>query len=172
MTSHLSSGKKLMDSNMTGFDYHGYRLTPVYQQIDPPLAQQIMDLWKRNKVIADPNEIQRRVADVVYTAQAPTGELVGVSTVYIGALTKNNVYFFYRMFIQADHRRAGMMRRLTEATRYYLQKTPLKNKPLGMIIVTENTKLMKEGMRRMFERHGYVYMGRTPRNLDMWKADF
>jgi hypothetical protein len=157
--------------DMDIIDYYGYRLTPVYRRIDTGLAQQIMDFWKGNRAIDDPIELKRRVAEVVYVALAPGGELIGISTVYIAYLD-DKPYYFYRMFIQDNHRRAGMMRQITRATYDYLQQLPVENKPLGMIIVTENSKLMREGVRRMLVRHGCIYLGKTPRNLDMWKADF
>lgn len=156
---------------MTIINYHGYQLMPVYRQVDTMLGEQIMDLWKRNQAIDDPNELKRRVTDVVYIARAPDGELIGVSTVYIANLL-DNYYFFYRMFIHVNHRRTGMMRRIVEATRYYLEELQIENKPLGMIIVTENPKLMREGVRQMLVRHGYIYLGKTPQNMDMWKAEF
>ncbi len=45
-------------------------------------------------------------------------------------------------------------------------------KPAGMLIVTEIPKLMRPGMRRSFQRHGYLYRGKTPRGLDRWLAPF
>lgn len=44
--------------------------------------------------------------------------------------------------------------------------------PAGMLIVTENRKLMRPGLKRLLERHGYEYRGRERRGLDVWLARF
>ena len=40
----------------------------------------------------------------------------------------------------------------------------------GMLIVAENSKLMRPGIKRYFERRGYLYRGRTGRGLNLWLA--
>jgi hypothetical protein len=161
-----------MEISMQPIDYHGYTLTPVYQSINDRLTEQIIHFWQRNNAIPDPAERRRRVADVVYTIHTASGELVGVSTVYVSKLQGDGPSYFYRMFIQAEHRQPGMMRHITNATRDLLQGLRIPNKPGGMIIITENQKLMRPGLRRMLQRHGYRYLGQTPQQLDVWKAVF
>jgi hypothetical protein len=77
------------------------------------------------------------------------------------------------MFLRCEHRRPHLMREGTNAARDFLRgfRHPHAN-PAGMLIVTENRKLMRPGMKRYLERHGYQYRGRDPRGLDVWLAQF
>lgn len=152
--------------------YYGYRLVPVYLRVDLTLARQIIALWVRNGAIDDPVEIKRRLTDVAYVVVAPNGGMMGGSLVYLQNLTGNAPCYFYRMFIQPNHRRPQMMARLTVATRDYLQRLALDNGARGVVIVTENRKLMREGMRRLLARIGFRYPGLSPQGVDMWRADF
>ena len=153
-------------------DYHGYRLINVYQRITPEQCEEVIRFWQKNNAISDLDELQRRTSQVVFMVRDPQEQVCGISTVYIQNLTPGNPYYFYRMFIQPMDRISGMMRVITESTRHYLHHATLPNKPLGMIIVTENQKLMREGMKRMFTRHNYEYMGLSPKGLDMWRVNF
>ena len=153
-------------------DFHGYSLISVYRSINVKLGNEIIDFWRCNNAIGDLTEAQRRVADVVYIIRAPDNSLAGISSVYIADVNPNEPYYFYRMFIQPNYRRPGMMRKVTEVTGSYLKALDLFNKPAGLVIVTENPKLMRPGMRRVITRLGYEYMGKTKQNLDLWKSDF
>jgi len=42
----------------------------------------------------------------------------------------------------------------------------------GIVLITENPKLMARGGRRKLERLGWTYVGRGPRGRDAWKIDF
>jgi hypothetical protein len=44
--------------------------------------------------------------------------------------------------------------------------------PDGMLLVTENRKLMRPGMRKLFTRHGYHYWGRNAKGEDVWAVEF
>lgn len=154
---------------MERIKYYDYTLTPVYRQVDDAIADEIIRFWERNNAIPDPAERKRRVTDVVYTIRTNDGKLVGISSVYIGKVGEETGYF-YRMFIEPSHRRPGMMRHITNSTRDYLKQLSIPNKPGNMVIVTENPKLMRPGLRRMLRSNGYVYLGKTPQQLDVWKA--
>jgi hypothetical protein len=77
------------------------------------------------------------------------------------------------MFLHPADRVPFLMRAVTNATRDLLRGLPHPGGPVaGMLIETENRKLMRPGIRRYFERHGYLYRGRTGRGLDLWLAPF
>jgi len=44
--------------------------------------------------------------------------------------------------------------------------------PVGLLIVTENPKLMRPGMRKPFQRHGYRHAGKILRGSDLWVSPF
>lgn len=156
-----------------GYDYHGYAVEDVYQAIPPDLREEILDLWERNKVIPSREAAERRVDQVVLAIRNRAGEVAGVSTVYVGDFQQpGNAYYFYRMFIQPADRIPGLMRFVTLRTCDVMRERHVPGGPQGVIIVTENAKLMRPGMRRMFERNGYEYMGRGPKGHDAWRVLF
>lgn len=155
------------------YTYHGYRLYLVHGQTTPDLRREIVEFWQRNNALRAEQEIAQRANQVVFVIRNTTSEIVGVSTAYIGDfLQAGSRYYFYRMFIRPDDRVPGMMRFITLRTRDALQAEYAPGQPLGMVIVTENPKLMRPGMKRMFARNGFKYLGRGPRGNDLWLSAF
>lgn len=157
------------------YDYHGYTIYNVYHAVPAGLRDEIIDLWRRNRILPHPDEAERRVDEVVLVIRGPAGQIVGVSTVYIGDFQQpGNSYYFYRMFIQPADRIPGLMRFVALRTREILkaQHVPGTDGPQGVIHVNENQKLMRPGMKRMFERNGYEYLGRGPKGNDIWRYLF
>ncbi|OOZ39147.1 hypothetical protein BOW53_12660 [Solemya pervernicosa gill symbiont] len=152
--------------------FNDYTISTVYGSVDNTLRGEIIDFWSRNNAIGNPLETERRVQEVVCIARNPQGELAGLSTVYPGKLNGDNNYFFYRMFIQPTDRIPNMMRIITRTTRDYLNSAEIQNKPQGIAIVTENPKLMRKGMKKMFTEIGYHYLGKGPKGNDIWTFDF
>jgi len=114
-----------------------------------------------------------RCGDVVLVARNPDGEIVGVSSVYREHFRgAGEVYWFYRMFIRPPDRVPGMMRHMTALTRDHLRGLDVPDKPRGVIIVTENPKLMRRGMRRVLERLEFTYVGATAKGQDIWQLKF
>lgn len=105
---------------------------------------------------------------------AASGSLVGVSTVGLKPRpTDGRALYHFRMFLRREHRQPYLMRAVTNGTRDFLRafRHPSAD-PAGMLIVTENRKLMRAGIQRYLARHGYQYRGRGPRGLNVWLAPF
>jgi hypothetical protein len=66
-----------------------------------------------------------------------------------------------------------MMRKMTQETRCFLDDNPpLRGDACGMILCTENPKLMRPGVRQLFERSVWDYQGTDARGLDVWRYLF
>ena len=66
-----------------------------------------------------------------------------------------------------------LMWAVTDGTRDFLRDfTHPDALTAGLYLITENPKLMRPGMKRSFQRHGYVYRGKTVHGLDVWVAEF
>lgn len=154
-------------------DYHSYKLHNVYQKTTPDLRREIIAFWQRNNAIPDLREAERRVHEVVYLIRNPADVIVGVSSVYTArAGNPPASYYFYRMFIQPRDRSYAMMRLVIGMTRDFLRDEAPEPKPRGLVHVNENPKLMRRGIRRMFARHGYEFVGKTERGFDVWVYRF
>jgi hypothetical protein len=99
--------------------------------------------------------------------------VVGVSTIGLKPGPGGRSLYHFRMFLRPEHRQPCLMREVANGTRDFLRtfRHP-RAEPVGMLIVTENRKLMRAGIKRYLSRHGYDYRGRTPGRLDVWLARF
>ena len=74
--------------------------------------QSILDMWSRHGVVT-PEEAQRRIDQVVTVATAPTGEVVGVGTAYLGRNAQLRLdMWHYRTFVAPDFRMGYVARGL------------------------------------------------------------
>jgi len=145
----------------------------VYGSVSPDQQQRILDFWRRNNAIGNPQEAQQRVHQVVLIAEDENKQVVGVSTVYIQQYPGNmKHYFFYRMFIEPGSRVYGMMIFFTDKTYEFLRAYEMPNKPAGLVIITENRKLMRKGTSRALRRLGFEFIGKDQQQQDIWLGGF
>lgn len=155
------------------YTYNKYTITNVYGTVSAEQQQKILGFWQRNNAIGNPQEARQRIRQVVLIAENDDKQVVGVSTVYIELFQGNmKQYFFYRMFIDPADRVYGMMKFMVQITHETLKNIDLANKPDGMVVITENAKLMRKGMYRMLERGGMDYIGKDNRQQDIWYWSF
>jgi len=154
--------------------FHDYRLEAVYLAVGDPQREEIIRFWREQRAVLNPTEAERRSREVVFMVRDGAGELVGLSTVGLKRLPdEDRPYYAYRMFLRSQDRTPYLMRAVTNATRDFLRDFDHPQlRPAGMLIVTENRKLMRAGIRRYFERHGYRYRGRNRKGLDVWVVEF
>jgi len=153
--------------------FHDYRIAAVYGTVDDATCGELARFWLAERAVPSEERARSRCGDVVLISRNPDGEIVGVSSVYRERFRgAGDVYWFYRMFIRAADRVPGMMRFMTALTRDHLRDLEAQDKPRGVIIVTENPKLMRRGTRRTLERIGFTYVGATAKGQDIWRSDF
>ena len=153
--------------------YNKYTITNVYGTVTPEQSQRIINFWQRNNAIGNPQEVRQRVHQVVLMAEDADSQVVGVSTVYPHTFIVNmKNFFYYRMFIQPSDRVFGMMSSMTGDTYEFLKNHSMPNKPAGLVLVTENKKLMRKGMRKVIKGLGFVYIGEDNQQQDVWLGKF
>lgn len=155
------------------YQFGKHTVTNLYGRVKPMHAQKIIDFWRRNGALPAGAAAAERVHQVVCVAENAAGEVVGVNTVYRAPFgPQQEPYFAYRMFIQPADRVPGMMRFMTVKAYEILKDCEMDNKPAGIVIVTENEKLMRPGMRALLGRIGYEPVGTDHRGLDVWRQRF
>lgn len=155
--------------------FRDYAIGSVYGGISEALAAELVAFWRDNAAIGDPSEAARRVAEVVCIARNAAGEIVGVNSVYVGAFGHpDQLYYFYRMFVRERDRVRGLGARMTTAAVACLRDFAARRgaRVRGVVLVTENPKLMQRGARGLLTRLGWAYAGRGPLGRDVWKIDF
>jgi len=141
--------------------YNDYIIRFIYGETTQKIRTEVVDLWRKNRVISDPREAVRRALEVACTIRNFSGQLVGLSTLYIDSFrSPQERVFYYRMFIQPSDRINGMMMRVGVFTFDSISSYQMDEKPSGAIMVAENLKVAKEGMIRSIERRGrFNFMG-------------
>jgi hypothetical protein len=159
---------------MATIRHHDYRIEPVYQKLTESLRDEIIAFWMNNAAVWDSDEARERVDEVAVVVLGPTNKVVGVSSVFPAQFgADSEIYLNYRMFIQRSDRVPGLMKKVVKATRCYFDINPeLRHSARGMLIFAENPKVMRQGIRRMFERSVWEYAGQDQRGLDIWRYDF
>jgi hypothetical protein len=154
-------------------ELRGYRLTGVYGRLTSGERQAIVRMWIDAGVLP-PAEAQRRVAEVVVTAQDPGGSLAGVNTVYVAETPgAAGPYYFYRTYIRPAHRGVrGVPTAMLELALAVLRGHSHAPAPLGVVIVAENPKLMRESAMRRLRALGFTLLGRDARGCDVWCLRF
>lgn len=153
--------------------FRDYRLEPVFQATSQEQRLEAVAFWLAQGAIAQRQEAERRAFELVYLVRRPDGNLAGMSSVARQVAADGRRFFVYRMFLRPEDRAPYLMRAVTNASRDLLRDADAPEaKPAGMLIVAENPKLMRVGIRRWARRHGYQYRGQTPRGLDLWLAPF
>jgi len=152
--------------------FKGYRLTPVWRQVTPPLAEAAVALWIGAAGL-ELAEAQRRTSELAFTVRDGNGQLVGMDTVYRQAfLTPDRPWFFLRMFLHPDHRGTrGLGRRLLTLT-WELLRGEAAAEAQGVLMVIENPKLTQLLTRRLLVQIGWRYYGQGPLGRDIWYRRF
>ncbi len=164
----------LREPRPSSLRFRHYRLESVYLDTTAGQRAAISGFWLRERAIADPREAERRAGEVVLVVRRDdSGELAGVSTVALRRLGDGRPVYAYRMFLREQDRVPYLMLTVVLATRDFLRgfRHP-QAQPVGMLHVNENPKLMRSGVRRFFQRHGYRYLGQNRRGQDLWLAEF
>jgi hypothetical protein len=148
--------------------YGEYRLENVYGDISPAVRDEIVAFWLAQRALLDEREARRRVAEVAFLVRNPGGEIVGLNTVYKGAIRSVPVYF-YRSFVRAGDRDPGLSRSLLRsATRYFATRGDAR----GIAFVAENPKLTRRGAVASVQRLGFRLLGTDPAGRQVFVQEF
>lgn len=156
-----------------------YRLLPIFQNITPELAGQIIDLWRRNHALPAGMDPMKRVPQVVLAAIDAQDRVVGVSTAYRAPFSHSglqgdtaNEFYFFRTFVQPGDRRHNLPKKLTNSTYDHLKSLPEGGRPLGVIIVAENRKLTKKLLEHELGPFGWRHVGQDAQGKQVFRRDF
>lgn len=148
-------------NDLNSFDYGDYHLQNVFESITEEQRQRCVEMWVNNGAIPNrPAAYQRSKQVCYFITERCSGNLIGVNTLYLDHLDKNEpALFFNRMFIVPKHRDSRLMITGT-AMMLCFARTKLANRGVnGVININENTKLSRPGMHRIFTRLGYQRIG-------------
>jgi GNAT superfamily N-acetyltransferase len=156
-------------------EFHGYRVHWVHGQSSPQLRSQIVAFWREQNALSDAHEAWRRTFEVACIAVDQAGRIAGVSSVYSAQHQALGApYWFYRNFIDPEHRVNGLAQRMVRHTVERLAGAFAgeAGAPLGVIIVSENAKLDAPAGQRQLNRLGFVRLGADQAGRSVWQRRF
>ncbi len=155
--------------------FNGYRFYNVFGKTTALIRGNVQKFWQANNILPadiDPEARARQLAIVCVNDQ---NHIAGVSTAYKGSLAKHGVqhvsqepYIFYRTFVQPQDRIPYMAETMTVTTYEILNDIAEMKQFHGMVIIPDNPKLLKPGIRRRFEKENFEVIGQTGRGTDVY----
>jgi hypothetical protein len=153
--------------------FHDYLLENVYLRTTRAERSEIIALWRDEDALDDHADAKRRSREAVFLVRNASGELAGVSTVGFVRIKDGRIFYNYRMFLRTRDRVPNLMTGVVLASREFLRTFQHPElQPDGLLHINENPKLMRPGARRVFERIGYRYWGKTSQDEDVWAMEF
>ena len=153
--------------------FKDYLLENVYLRTTDSQRSEILALWRDGEVEIDRSQAERRSREVVFLVRTASGELAGVSEAALVRVRGHRRFYAYTMFLRKSDRVPYLMLAVLNGTRDFLRNFEHpKLQPHGMLLVTENRKLMRPGTRKLLGRHKYRYWGRTGWGDDVWAVEF
>lgn len=121
----------------------GWQFVRAWNTNDEALVEQVKSMWRRELAFSEDQIVQRSSEIIVVVLR--DGEVVGVSTAVVKPfkLLNNHEFFFYRFFVRADCRAAGLDAKLTVESVRYLEEIARQRspQPIGVIAILENKEI-------------------------------
>lgn len=155
----------MKDRVKTTFD-----VSSVWKQVTPDLQAELVEFWKRNRAISDPDKAGKRATQAVCVARDRNGELCGVSTAVLRVLPRlQQPLYYYRAFLARSVRGQGHVFPFYNACREVLQAYNAqleRPESLGMLLELESRHLVAPQFQNaIVEEVDAVFIGYSPRGL-------
>lgn len=144
---------------------------PVWKRVTPELAQELVVFWQANKAIAQADDAAKRAMQAVCIVRDEAGTLCGVVTAVIKVLPRlRQPMYYYRMFFaRALRGQQQFLPAFVEAKRILQDYNAglAVAESLGLLLELENDKLGKAYPHAFEPEFGAVFIGYSPRGLQL-----
>ena len=149
---------------------------PVWKQVTPELADELLAFWKDNNAIADDAAAKQRVPEVVCVARDENGALCGVGTAVIKVLPRlRQPMYYYRQFfakgLRGQHQELAFYQRCKQVLQDYNRGLG-QAESLGILLEIENAKIAAAYKRTIEPGFEAVFIGYSPRGLQLRASYF
>lgn len=144
---------------------------PVWKQVTPELAKELVEFWQEQKAILDPVAAKRRVEQVVCIARDESGALCGVGTALLKVIPRlRQPTYYYRQFfakaLRGQHQELPFFQSCKQVLQQY--NAGLKRpESLGILLEVENAKIAAAYKRAVEPGFDAVFIGYSPRGLQL-----
>jgi hypothetical protein len=149
---------------------------PVWKQVTPALAEELVAFWRENNAIADEARAHSRVDQVVCIARDEAGALCGAGTAVVKVLPRlRQPMYYYRQFfakgLRGQHQERPFYQRCKQVLEAYNASldTP---ESLGILLEIENAKIAAAYRRAWEPAYEAVFIGYSPRGLQLRASYF
>ena len=146
-------------------------MLPVWKQVTPELARELVAFWRDNKAISDESAATRRVEQAVCIARDEAGALCGVGTAMVKVLPRlRQPTYYYRQFfarsLRGRQQELAFFLRCKQLLQDYNGNLP-RPESLGMLLEIENAKIAAAYRRAVEPGFDAVFIGYSPRGLPL-----
>ena len=144
---------------------------PVWKQVTPDLAQELMAFWQASKAVVEPGAAATRALQAVCVARDGNGALCGVATAVVKALPRlRQPTYYYRQFfarsLRGQHQELAFYRRAKQILQDYNAGLD-KAESLGILLEVENAKIAAAYKRAHEPGFDATFIGYSPRGLQL-----
>ena len=149
---------------------------PVWKQVTPDLAQELMAFWQASKAVVEPGAAATRALQAVCVARDGNGALCGVATAVVKALPRlRQPTYYYRQFfakaLRGQHQELAFFQFAKRVLQDYNAALP-KAESLGILLEIENAKIAAAYKRAIEPGFDAVFIGYSPRGLQLRASYF
>ncbi|MFN4160419.1 MAG: hypothetical protein ACK4FW_00300 [Stenotrophomonas sp.] len=149
---------------------------PVWKQVTPELADELVAFWREHKAIADESIARQRAQQVVCVARNGKGALCGAGTALLKVIPRlRQPTYYYRQFfakaLRGQHQELAFFQRCKQVLHDY--NVGLKQpESLGILLEIENPKIAATYKRAVEPGFDAVFIGYSPRGLQLRASYF
>ena len=144
---------------------------PVWKQVTPELAQELMAFWQAHKAVVEPGAAATRALQAVCIARDEAGALCGVATAVVKVLPRlRQPMYYYRQFFAPALRGQGQELAFFRFAKRILQDhnaAPAQAESLGILLEIENPKIAAAYRRAHEPGFDATFIGYSPRGLQL-----
>jgi hypothetical protein len=147
-----------------------FRFVAHWQTELPDEDAAVLAFWKQENAIGDETQAKARLREVVLHARDENDGVAGVCTAVTVTLPRlGQPMYYYRCFVGAKWRTSRLVLQLLKRAFELLEGYAMRNAypALGILIELENQRFAEAGREAVWPDVGFVYIGKSQRNLDL-----
>lgn len=146
-------------------------IIPVWRQVTPALAEELMRFWLDHKAIANAEQAARRAQQAIVVARDAGGALCGVATAVVRILPRlRQPLYYYRQFfapkLRGRYQALTVFRRAKQVLQEYNATLP-RAESIGLLLEFENTRLAGRFRRAHMPHTQATFIGCSPAGLQL-----
>jgi hypothetical protein len=150
---------------------------PAWMQVTPALSAELVDLWRRNHALANPQKAKLRSLQAVSLVRDGSGRLCGVATAVLRTLPRlRQPLYYYRQYFAPEIRGQGQALPFFLHARKVLQEwnaAQPEPESLGLLLEVENRQLQRHyALAHERAAADAVFIGYSPKGLPLRASYF